>query len=92
MLRVKWTTTVAWALVAGALSGSAHAEEGVSLSPEGAVLHERPPSPHGGRSSIPVFVYDPERRGVRQARSAKPADTVAVTWQLSGTAPPQRFW
>ncbi len=38
-----------------------------------------------------LALYDPERRGVRQARSAKPADTVAVTWQLSGTAPPQIF-
>ncbi len=46
-----------------ALPGVAAADDDVSTTPEGRILHRRLPPPLGGSAGPPVFVYDPRRGG-----------------------------
>jgi hypothetical protein len=60
---VNWKQTIAGLLIGASLVGAAYASEGISVAPDGAIMHEPLPPPPGTKDSIPVFVYDPQRLG-----------------------------
>ena len=63
MQSVSWKPTIAVALLSLLVVGVGHANDELSVAPDGAILHEPLPAPPGSRASVPVFVYDPQRLG-----------------------------
>ncbi|MDP6944172.1 MAG: transglutaminase domain-containing protein [Myxococcota bacterium] len=53
------SATITMTLVIAVTCGSAGASDETSVSADGEVLHQRLPVTRAGRSSVPVFVYDP---------------------------------